>query len=230
MKWRGLDESSPVQPPPSTLKQELEARKALADQYVPSATRAINRRTVDELAASGMASHILPVGADAPSFELPDQDGNLLSSAMLLAKGRLVVCFFRGRWCPFCVAQLEAMDRVFARIEQAGASLVAVSPQTQKQSFFMRDQHKFRFPLLSDAHNQVARQYGLVYRVPAEQRSIYSRSFTNLPLINGDDSWELPIPATFILRRNGRVAYASADPDYTLRPEPADLLRELAAV
>jgi peroxiredoxin len=122
------------------------------------------------------------------------------------------------------------MERVFARIEQAGASLVAVSPQTQKQSFFMRDQHKFRFPLLSDDHNQVARQYGLVYRVPAEQQSIYSRSFTNLPLINGDDSWELPIPATFILRRNGRVAYASADPDYTLRPEPADVLRELAAV
>ena len=229
MKWRGLEESETA-PPAATLAQELEARKALADKYVPPGTQAINRQTVEQLAAGGMVAGILPVGAEAPSFELPDQDGNLLSSATLLARGRLVVCFFRGRWCPFCVAQLEAMDRVVPRIALAGASLVAVSPQTQRQSFFMRDQHKFRFPLLSDAHNQVARQYGLVYRVPAEQQSIYARSFTNLPLINGDDSWELPVPATFILRRNGRVAYASADPDYTVRPEPADVLRELAAV
>jgi peroxiredoxin len=229
MKWRGLEESGTVQPA-STLTQELEARKTLAEKYVPPATQAINRRTVEQLAASGMMGGILPIGAQAPSFELPDQDGDPVSSASLLERGRVVICFFRGRWCPFCVAQLEAMDRVLGRIAHAGASLIGVSPQTQKQSFFMRDQHKFGFPLLSDAHNQVARHFGLVYRVPEEQQSIYSRSFTNLPMINGDASWELPVPATFILRRNGRVAYVSANPDYTSRPEPAEVLRELAAI
>lgn len=229
MKWRGLDDSEPAQHAP-TLKQELQARESVAAQYVPASTRDINRRTVDQLVASGLAGAILPVGAQAPGFELPAQDGELVSSTQLLGRGRLLLCFFRGRWCPFCVAQLEAMDRVLHLVERAGASLVGISPQTTKQSYFMRDQHRLRFPLLSDAGNRVARQFGLVYRVPAEQQAVYARSFTNLPFINGDDSWELPIPATYILRRDARVMYASAHPDYTVRPEPEDLLNALAGI
>ena len=116
---------------------------------------------------------------------------------VLLSKGRLVICFFRGRWCPFCVGQLEAMNLLVPQIEQAGASLVAISPQTVQQSFFMVDQHKLRFPLLSDAGNQVARQFGLVYRVPDDQQAIYRRAFVNLPFANGDESWEVAHPRHF---------------------------------
>ena len=109
-------------------------------------------------------------------------------------------------------------------IASAGASLVAVSPQTEKQAFFMNDQHKLAFPLLVDAHNQLARQFGLVYRVPEEQQGLYSRTFVNLPFVNGDASWELPIPATVVVDRDGSMLFASADEDYTNRPEPLDIL------
>jgi len=223
MKWRGLEESKPGQQA-ATLREELEERKALAAQYVPADVQQVSRQTVEQLAASGMAGRILAVGAAAPSFQLPDQDGKVVSSQELLSRGRLVICFIRGRWCPFCVAQLEAMNSVLSQIEKAGAGLIAISPQTIKQSFFMRDQHHFRFPLLSDAGNQVARQFGLVYRVPDEQKQVYSRTFVNLPFLNGDANWELPIPATYILERDGRVVYASADPDYTRRPEPEQVI------
>lgn len=223
MKWRGLEESSPGQQA-ATLREELEERKALAAQYVPDDVQQVNRQTVEQLAASGMAGRILAVGASAPAFELPDQDGKPVSSDELLSRGRLVICFFRGRWCPFCVAQLEAMNSALSQIEKTGARLVAISPQTTKQGFFMRDQHQLRFPLLSDGGNQVARQFGLVYRVPDEQKQVYSRTFVNLPFLNGEASWELPIPATYILERDGRVLYASADPDYTRRPEPQEVV------
>ncbi|HYL96910.1 MAG TPA: peroxiredoxin-like family protein [Terriglobales bacterium] len=223
MKWRGLEESIPGQHA-ATLREELEERKALAAQYVPDDVQQVNRQTVEQLAASGMSGRILAVGAAAPSFQLPDQDGKVVSSQELLRRGRLVICFIRGRWCPFCVAQLEAMNRGLSYVEKAGASLIAISPQTVKQAFFMRDQHQLRFPLLSDAGNQVARQFGLVYRVPEEQKQVYSRTFVNLPFLNGDASWELPIPATYILERDGRVLYASADPDYTQRPEPQGIV------
>ena len=113
------------------------------------------------------------------------------------------------------------MNLIVSQIEQAGASLVAISPQTVQQSFFMVDQHKLRFPLLSDVGNQVARQFGLVYRVPDDQQAIFQRAFVNLPFANGDSSWELPIPATFIVDRDGTILYASADEDYAQRPEPA---------
>jgi peroxiredoxin len=226
MKWRGLEESRPGQHA-ATLREELEERKTLAAQYVPADVQQVNRQTVEQLTASGIAGRILAVGASAAGFELPDQDGKAVSSEELLRRGRLVICFFRGRWCPFCVAQLEAMNSALSHIEKAGASLIAVSPQTIKQSFFMRDQHQLRFSLLSDAGNQVARRFGLVYRVPDEQKQVYSRTFVNLPFINGDTSWELPIPATYILERNGSVLYASADADYTRRPEPEELVRFL---
>ena len=105
--------------------------------------------------------------------------------------------------------------------------MAAISPQTVKQSFFMADQHRLRFPLLSDAGNQVARQFRLIYRVPDEQEAIYRRAFVNLPFTNGDESWELPIPATYILDRDSTVLYASADEDYTERPEPAEIVERL---
>jgi peroxiredoxin len=162
--------------------------------------------------------------ATAPSFELKDHNGKLVSSADLLARGRLVICFIRGRWCPFCVGQMEAMNLIASQIEGAGATMVAISPQAEKQAYFMHDQHKLRFLLLIDVHNDVARQFGLVYRVPEEQQQLYRRTFVNLPMANGDDSWELPIPATYVLDRDGTILFAAASEDYTERPEPLEIL------
>ena len=116
------------------------------------------------------------------------------------------------------------MSSIAAEIAAAGASLLAVSPQTEKQAFFMHDQHKLAFPLLVDTHNELARKFGLVYRVPEEQQALYSRTFVNLPFANGDSSWELPIPATFVIDRDGSILFAAANEDYTDRPEPIEIL------
>ena len=226
MKWRSLqeaDESTDLRP----LREIFAERKELIAKYVPAETQAIHAHAVTELKGRCLAAGILPVGAKTPDFELPDHDEKILSSLDFLAKGRLVLCFIRGRWCPFCVGQMEAMNLVLPQIELTGAALVVISPQTVKQSFFMHDQHKLRFPLLSDAGNKVARQFGLTYRVPASQETVYRRAFVNLPFTNGDESWELPIPATYILDRGGTVLYASASEDYTERPEPGDVVRVL---
>lgn len=226
MKWRSLEESGPdtdVRP----LREIFSERRDLIAKYVPAETQAIHAQAVAELKTRHLSAHILPVGAKAPALELPDHDCKTVSSDGLLAKGRLVLCFIRGRWCPFCVGQMEAMNLVLPQIEQAGASFAAISPQTVKQSFYMHDQHKLRFPLLSDAGNQVARQFGLTYRVPSLQEAVYRRAFVNLPFTNGDESWELPIPATYILDRDGTVLYASANEDYTERPEPSDIVLAL---
>jgi peroxiredoxin len=226
MKWRSLSESTPgldTRP----LREIFAERKEKILQYVPGETQEIHARVFTALKERKLAENALAVGTKAPDFTLPDHNGKPVSSAELLRNGRLVACFFRGRWDPFCCGQLEAMSRITSEIERAGASLVAISPQTVKQSFFMADQHRLEFPLLSDAENQVARQFRLVYRVPEEQKAIYRRSFTNLPLINGDESWELPIPAIYILERDSTVLYASANEDYTERPEPAEIVERL---
>jgi peroxiredoxin len=226
MKWRSLEESSPALDT-RPLRQIFAERKERIAKYVPPETQAIHARAVAQLKEKHFAANILPVGAKAPRFDLPDHDGRIVRSSDLVAKGKLVLCFIRGRWCPFCVGQMEAMNLVLPQIEQAGATLVAVSPQTVKQAFFMHDQHQLRFSLLSDADNQVARKFGLTYRVPDAQEAVYRKAFVNLPFTNGDDSWELPIPATYIVDREGTIRYASANEDYTERPEPDDLVRAL---
>jgi peroxiredoxin len=228
MKWRSLQEAVPGEDS-RPLRERFAERKELIEKYVPAEARASQSRVITELKQSGILDRALAWGMRAPDFELADHRGHLTRSVELLSKSRLVVCFFRGRWCPFCVGQLEAMNHVLDDIRRAGATLIAISPQTVKQSFFMADQHKLDFPLLSDTANQVARQFGLVYRLPDDLLAIFRRSFINLPLANGDESWELPVPATYILKQDGHVALASVNPDYTERPEPHEIVRQLNA-
>ena len=241
MKWRSLQESAP-QSIARPLREIYAERKELIAKYVPAEVQAIHARVVSELQQSGITDSTLSPGSIAPEFELPDQSGKPVRSGDLLAKGPLLICFFRGRWCPFCVGQMEAMNALVPELEQFGASLVGISPQTIHQSFLMADQHKLRFPLLSDYGNAVARQFGLVYQVPEYQQEVYRRAFVNLPFINGEPSWELPIPATFIVERDltddhegtqrkaltSRVIHHWVSADYTARPEPAELLEKLA--
>ena len=226
MKWRSLEEKdSGLDSRP--LQEILADRKEKIAKYVPAPTLELHARVVADLKGEGKAAGALGRGALAPKFSLPDHLGQPFSSAEAQRRGPLILCFYRGRWDPFCCGQMEAMNGVLPKLQSAGATLAVISPQTVKQSFFMADQHELRFPLLSDEGNAVARQFGLVYRVPEEQQAIYRRAFINLPFINGDESWELPIPATYIVDRCGKVIFASANEDYTERPEPEEILKQL---
>src|ERR1700683_2658752 len=141
MKWRSLEKPDPgLDSRP--LHAILSERKQLIAKYVPTEAQAIHAQAVAELKGRLLASNILPVGAKAPAFDLSDHDGKTVSSSDLLAKGKIVLCFIRGRWCPFCVTQMEAMNLVLPRLEKAGAPLVGVFPQTGEQTVFLYSQHK----------------------------------------------------------------------------------------
>src|SRR6476659_3749298 len=139
MKWHSLGESTP-----GTDFRSLHAifaeRKELIARYVPPETQAVHARLIAELKRNNRAASGLAIGSKAPPFELNEQNGKPISSPDLLSRSRLVICFFRGRWCPFCVGQLEAMNLFLPEIRAAGSSLIAISPQTVQQSFFMVDQ------------------------------------------------------------------------------------------
>lgn len=227
MKWRSLEEKTNVDAG-MTLAARLAERRELIAKYAPPETQAAHQRAIEEVRASGVEGKVLKVGDAAPAFELPDQNGAMVRSAELSQRGPLVVVFIRGRWCPFCVATVETWNEALPLVKEAGASLVAISPMAVKHAYFMHDQHKLAFPLLSDAGNAVARQFGLVYRVPSYQQEIYSRTFVNLPFLNGDGSWELPMPATFVIGADQRVKFAAASADYAQRVEPGDVLKVLA--
>ena len=206
------------------LQDQLDAITANTRNLVQPERLAVGEKAVEELFASGVEEKILPVGAQAPEFALKDAHGKLVRSADLLALGPLVIKFFRGRWCPYCVTELEAWRDLYSKLRERGVLLVAIGPQTQRQSDFMAGQHGLPFPVLTDLDNAVAEQFGLVYTVPDYHRDYYLSILVNIPFVNGEKSWRLPLPATFVLDRDGRVVYAEAHADFRVRPEPEEAL------
>jgi AhpC/TSA family protein len=175
MKWRSLQEST-HQTEMRSLRDLYAERKALIAQYVPAEVHVVHARVVEELTQSGIADRALRPGDAAPVFELPDHHGNLVRSSELLQRGPLVVCFFRGRWCPFCVGQMEAMNTIVSRLQEVGSGVVGISPQTVHQSCLMADQHKLRFPLLSMGNQG---RGNLLWYIACQS---ISRKFTAAPL------------------------------------------------
>jgi len=186
-----------------------------------------NERAVADLQASGAVERILPAGVKAPEFTLPDHNMKLVRSSDLFGIGPVVIKFFRGRWCPYCMTELETYAELYPRIREAGGLLVAISPQTVRQNDFAIQQYHFKFPLLHDASNAVARAFGLVYKIPEYHQQHYSSVLVNLPFINGDKSWELPLPATYVIDQDRTVLYASACADFRTRPEPDEVMQAL---
>jgi peroxiredoxin len=231
VKWRGIStDSATLENSARPLAERLLELRAGIAQYVRPENQAINERTVEWLRSSGALRGALQPGSAAPAFTLPDANGEQISSTELLASGPLVIVFFRGRWCPFCVAQLEAWRDAFALARAIGARLVAISPQTVHQNSLTADQHKLPFPVLSDSSNVVAKQFGIAYRAPEEQELLYRRSFVNLPHINGDESWQLPLAATFIISQSRKIVSNYISADYRERTDPQEALATIRSL
>lgn len=223
MRWRGIShESTPESHLP--LAVQLQRIRENSERYVHPETTAIHERAIAHLRATQVPGRTLAPGAAMPAFSLPDQHGATITSTSLLARGKLIVTFFRGRWCPYCVTTLESLQFIYPEIQARGASLLALSPQKVQHNFLTADQHHLRFPLLSDPANAVARAFGVAYTVPAEQAALYRSVFVNLEHLNDNAPDTLPLPATFLVSASGLIERAFADPDFRVRPEPASLL------
>ncbi len=212
-----------------SLQEKLSAFKAQFQsgkppfERIPPEVHALMQRATDELVASGAARRVIRNGA-APAFELTDANGAVVRLADLIAAGPAVLTFYRGAWCPYCNLDLQELEHHAARIRAAGATLVSITPQTAANSRKLIAQHKLSFPVLSDPGNAVAERYGLRYQLPDYLLDLYRRLGVDLAAFNGDRSGTLPIPARYVVDRSGQIRYAEANPDYTHRPEPEELL------
>lgn len=219
-----------------TLQERLDLITQNTRTLVQPERLAIGERATAELFSTGIEERILRVGADAPEFALEDaRTGKLVRSSDLLSVGPLIVNFFRGRWCPYCVTELETWRELYPEVRRLGALLVAVSPQTTRQNNFAIDQHALPFPLLADPGAKVAEAFGLAYSVPEEQRWYFQSILVNIPFNNAglsyrnatEESWRLPLPAVYVIGQDGTVLFSEAHADFRVRPEPTDVLAVL---
>lgn len=209
------------------MEQQLSAFKAELARTAPAGRLALFEAKIEELRGSFALEKALGVGSQAPDFALPNAQGKPFSLSETLALGPVVVTFYRGGWCPYCNIQLRAYQAALPEMTALGARLVAISPQLPDGSLSTAETNELTFDVLSDVGNTVARRFGLVYALPEELRTAFRSNNKALPGFNGDESWELPVPATYVISRDHRVALAHIDVDYRNRLDPKDILSAL---
>lgn len=214
------------------LQDQLDWITEQTRSLVPPERLATSERAITELLAADLEKNILPIGALAPDFALPDANGRIVRSSDLLALGPLIVKFFRGRWCAYCMTELEAWRNLYPEVRALGALLVAISPQTIHQNDLLiqhaaQQGRSLPFPVLSDPGCAVATEFGLTYTVPAYHQKHYRSILVNLPFMNGDPQWRLPLPATLVVRADRTIIFSQAHADFRVRPDPEEVLSVL---
>ena len=211
-----------------TLRDELDRMRTGAAERIPREALAVMKGATDELIASGIAEGSAKEGSAAPAFSLPNALGEPVASEALWDDGPVVVSFYRGGWCPYCNVELRALQARLPEIEALGARLVAITPETPDNALTTQEKNEIGFDVLSDDGNRVASAFGLTFRLPDTVNDLYKGSFgIDLAAANGDASQTLPVPATFVIGKGGRVLKAFVDPDYTRRAEPDEIIAAL---
>jgi LAO/AO transport system kinase len=210
-----------------SLTDSLNAFKAEFLAKVPDEIQAKMRAAEARVAAEVGTGRVRSTGDRAPEFELPNARGDRVALRSLLARGSVVVSFYRGGWCPYCNIELKALQDRLSEIQAAGGTLVAISPELPDVSQDTITRNGLRFEVLSDSGNRVASEYGLDFVLDASLRPIYKAWGADVALRNGDDTYRLPMPATFVVGADGTIAEAFVDADYTRRLEPDRILEVL---
>ena len=210
-----------------SLQEKLDDRKAAFAERATDEQKQVFSDAIDEVRRSGLLDSAISEGDRAPMFVLPDADGDSVSLAGLLENGPVVVSWYRGGWCPYCSLELAALRDALPAINDAGATLVAISPEPPDSAASTVARGGLPFIVLSDIGNDVAHEYGIVFTLAEPAQPMYEQAGLNLPEWNATGTWELPLAATYIIDTDGTVRYAFLDPDYRNRAEPSKIVHIL---
>ena len=210
------------------LKSEIAAYKAAMKEKVPDGVRVIMAQCTTEIKDSGIERGALKTGDMMPDFELNNQHNELRRLSDYLANSPVVLNIYRGGWCPYCNMEMKALQGVQKELESYGAMLVGMAPETPDRALSTAERAGIAIDILSDSGNRVAEQMGLVFELPQALRPIYEKFGIDIPAFNGDDSFKLPVPATYIIGQDGVIVYDFVNADYTQRLEPTEIVEILA--
>jgi len=203
-----------------SLKERLDAEC----RKMPPAIREAWEDLVSHLSVAGALRRVLKVGDRMPDFVLPYAEGQLVTSDALYDRAPLVLTFFRGEWCPYCSLVLDALEGALPDIAAAGGHVVALSPEIGGRALTVKENQRLNFEILCDVDNGVALAFGVAFRVPEAYRLAILREGIDLNERHGNDGWFIPIPASFIVDTAGTIRGVFADPDFTRRAEPDDII------
>ncbi len=206
----------------ASLKSKLEERKTNFALKADDNKKRAYKEGIESVEKSGIVNTAKQVGDKAPDFTLNNALGKPVTLSEYLKKGKVVLTWYRGNWCPYCNLTLHALQEELSNFKAHGANLIALTPELPDESISTSEKHNLQFEVLSDVGNKVAKEYGIVFQLTDEVAEMYNQSF-ELNNHNGDESNELPLAATYIINEKGEIVYAFLDADYRNRAEPSEL-------
>lgn len=209
------------------LTQQLKEKKEQSAANIPKDKLDVMLNSTQQLINQHLSNNALNVGDTMANFELPNVNNEKESLNSYLDKGAVVISFYRGGWCPYCNLELKALQAVLPEIKEKGASLLAISPETPDNSLSTSEKNKLEFSVLSDINNKVAKNMGLVFKMPEALKDVYSAFNLDVAKHNGNTDYELPMAATYVVNTKGKITYAFVSEDYTERADPQDILQVL---
>ena len=218
-----------MNPSKSTGSLNDEIQQLLAGMNMPEEVRTVLRQGVERLKADGVGQG-LAVGEKAPDFRLPNQENRKVSLTEELERGPVVLKFIRGEWCPICNLDVAALQRVHPQLKELGATLLVINPQKPDKGVALENRHNLGFDILSDEKQEVIRKFNLKFAVPMPVQGVYKTIGLNLPEHTANGSWNLPVPATFVLDRKGVIRARHVDVNYAQRMDPADILEAIRSL
>lgn len=183
--------------------------------------------SIAKLAEDKLLNKALKVGSKMPKFILSNATGKQIDSEALLSNGPLVINFYRGGWWPYCNLELGGFQEILKDIHNKGAQLVAITPEIPDETLSTTDKLNLEFEILTDSSNELAKQFGIVFSLENEMKDIYNGFGIDLKATQGNENYELPVPATYVVDQNGVITLAHIDVDYTTRMEPEEVLSVL---
>ncbi len=210
-----------------TLEMQIKKMQEQTLPMIPEDVLNLLLSKTKELSETGIADKALNNGDKIPQIKLPNAHNKTINVNELLSDGPIVISFYRGGWCPYCNLELKALQNNIKEIEKAGGKLIAISPELPDNSLTTSEKHNLGFEVLSDTGNKTAKEFGLVFNLAEELRPIYKQFNFDIPKNNGEDSWSLPIPATYVINKEGVIVHSFINADYTKRMEPAEIVETL---
>ncbi|AYM86374.1 peroxiredoxin-like family protein [Pseudoalteromonas agarivorans] len=210
-----------------SLKAQIDAYNVQKEAKLPGDVLALMAQTNEELIAQHIKDNALQVGAKVSNFSLNNHSAEQVELADLLNNGPVIISFYRGNWCPYCNLELKALNDHLPEFKTHNAQLVAISPQLPDQTLSSAQKNALEFDVLSDINNKVAEQFGLLFTLDERIVALYSQFGIDFEKYYGNQSYKLPLPATYVINQKGIITYAFLNEDYTLRAEPTDVLAAL---
>ena len=200
------------------LQAQLQAMREKASQS-PAEKRKIMDRATEKLRRQHLGRSAPKVGDTFPDLTLSNSHGKKITLSQELKKGPVVISFYRGAWCPYCNLQLHAYQKRLPEIRAKGAQLIAITPEKPDLTAKMQNEKKYEFTVLTDPKNHLAKKLGLAFKLPNNLKKLYLTFGINLEKSQGNASWELPVPATFVIDKSSKVLFSYIDVDYKQRAD-----------